>query len=156
MNKLRGSKYVQSDISTTYQDAEKLLQAGHTVLFSGTPCQIGGLKGYLRKDYERLYTIDVVCHGVPSPKVYQKRLDEVTELSSSPVIKVNFRDKTPGWKRFNIVFQTENHIFATHKRRGPYMRLFLNNVSTRPSCSDCALTINTAWLSDDSRLLGRQ
>ncbi|MFQ9935056.1 MAG: Coenzyme F420 hydrogenase/dehydrogenase, beta subunit C-terminal domain [Phascolarctobacterium faecium] len=56
-------------------------------LFSGTPCQIGGLKGYLRKDYERLYTIDVVCHGVPSPKVYQKRLDEVTELSSSPVIK---------------------------------------------------------------------
>lgn len=138
MNKLRGSKYVQSDISTTYQDAEKLLQAGHTVLFSGTPCQIGGLKGYLRKDYERLYTIDVVCHGVPSPKVYQTRLDEVTELSSSPVIKVNFRDKTPGWKRFNIVFQTENHIFATHKRRGPYMRLFLNNVSTRPSCSDCA------------------
>ena len=93
---------------------------------------------YKRQDYERLYTIDVVCHGVPSPKVYQKRLDEVTELSSSPVIKVNFRDKTPGWKRFNIVFQTENHIFATHKRRGPYMRLFLNNVSTRPSCSDCA------------------
>ena len=136
--KLRGSKYVQSDINTTYQETEQLLQAGHTVLFSGTPCQIGGLKGYLRKDYDRLYTIDVVCHGVPSPKVYQKRLDEVTELSSAPVIKVNFRDKTPGWKRFNIVFQTKNHIFATHKRRGPYMRLFLNNVSTRPSCSDCA------------------
>ena len=82
----------------------------------------------------RKHNIEYLSRG----KRYQKRLDEVTELSSSPVIKVNFRDKTPGWKRFNIVFQTENHIFATHKRRGPYMRLFLNNVSTRPSCSDCA------------------
>lgn len=138
LTKLRGSKYVQSDINTTYQQAENLLKTGHTVLFSGTPCQIGGLKGYLRKDYDKLYTIDVVCHGVPSPKVYQKRLDEVEKLSAAPVIKVNFRDKTPGWKRFNIIFQTESHIFATHKRRGPYMRLFLNNLSTRPSCADCA------------------
>lgn len=136
--RLRGSKYVQSNIAATYKNAETLLKAGQPVLFSGTPCQIGGLKGYLGREYTNLYTIDVVCHGVPSPKVYQKRLDEIVQLANEPVRKVNFRDKTTGWKRFNIVFQTENHTFATHKRRGPYMRLFLNNLSTRPCCGDCA------------------
>lgn len=135
---LRGSKYVQSDIAATYKEAETLLKAGQPVLFSGTPCQIGGLKGYLGRDYKQLYTIDVVCHGVPSPKVYQKRLDEVVALANEPIAKVNFRDKTTGWKRFNIIFQTASHTFATHKRRGPYMRLFLGNLSTRPSCADCA------------------
>ena len=136
--KLRGSKYVQSDINGCYKQARFLLQQGRSVLFSGTPCQIAGLKGFLMKDYENLFTVDVVCHGVPSPKVYEKHLSEIGAQAGEPVIKVRFRDKQQGWKNGQTLFYTENHCFGDSKRRETYMRLFLNNVTIRPSCADCA------------------
>ena len=73
----RGSKYVQSIIGSTYEEAKHFLRQGRKVLFSGTPCQIAGLKRYLCKDYDNLLTVDVVCHGVPSPLVWKKYLSEV-------------------------------------------------------------------------------
>ena len=70
--KLQSSKYIQSNTENTFKEVKKLLREGKTVLYSGTPCQIGGLKGYLRKDYDNLYTMDLICHGVPSPKLFAK------------------------------------------------------------------------------------
>lgn len=113
----RGSKYVQSTIGNTYREAKDFLIKGRKVLFSGTPCQIVGLKKYLRKDYDNLLTVDVVCHGVPSPLVWRTYLDEtlkslpvkcndgkktfVLSLNEIPVITgISFRDKTNGWKKF--------------------------------------------------------
>jgi coenzyme F420-reducing hydrogenase beta subunit len=75
----RGSKYVQSRIGNTYIQAREFLEAGRVVMFSGVPCQIAGLKGFLQKDYDNLVTVDLVCHGVPSPKVWQRYLYEVVE-----------------------------------------------------------------------------
>ncbi len=115
----RGSKYVQSTIGDTYREAREFLKQGRKVLFSGTPCQIAGLKKYLRKDYDNLLTVDVVCHGVPSPLVWRKYLDETREqlrakrgigknsvpssMDELPVITgISFRDKTNGWKKFGF------------------------------------------------------
>lgn len=115
----RGSKYVQSTIGNTYREAREFLKQGRKVLFSGTPCQIAGLRKYLRKEYDNLLTVDVVCHGVPSPLVWRKYLEETREnlraerdaekntISSSlmdlPVITgISFRDKTHGWKKFGF------------------------------------------------------
>lgn len=136
--KLRGSKYVQSEIGSVYSEVRKLLRAGRKVLFSGTPCQIAGLKGYLVQSYANLMTIDVVCHGVPSPKVYRKHLEELAQEAGEPVREVRFRDKGRGWKRGETLFFTEHQRFGASKRKETYMRLFLNNVSIRPSCGDCA------------------
>ena len=115
----RGSKYVQSIIGSTYEEAKHFLRKGRKVLFSGTPCQIAGLKRYLRKDYDNLLTVDVVCHGVPSPLVWRKYLSEVCgplrtkhsvgrDMCSSsfdelPEIKgISFRDKTNGWTKYGF------------------------------------------------------
>lgn len=137
LEKLRGSKYVQSRIGSTYEEAEKLLKAGKTVLFSGTGCQIAGLKSFLRKDYCKLWTVDIVCHGVPSPKVYTQYLAELAEEAGQDVTLVNFRDKNTGWNGFKFVVETGSKKFAATKREDPYMRAFLNNLCTRPSCSAC-------------------
>lgn len=115
----RGSKYVQSTIGDTYREAREFLKQGRKVLFSGTPCQIAGLKKFLRKDYDNLLTVDVVCHGVPSPLVWRTYLDETRKqirekrgagknsvplsMDELPVITgISFRDKTNGWKKYGF------------------------------------------------------
>ena len=115
----RGSKYVQSTIGDTYREAREFLRQGRKVLFSGTPCQIAGLRKFLRKEYGNLLAVDVVCHGVPSPLVWRKYLEETREnlraerdagkntvsssLNDLPVITgISFRDKTHGWKKFGF------------------------------------------------------
>ncbi len=136
--KLRGSKYVQSKMAGVFKEVRTLLNTGKPVLFSGTPCQIAGLKVFLMKDYANLFTVDVVCHGVPSAKVYNKYLQELGEAAGEPVTQVKFRDKTKGWLHGETVFITGTQRLAASKRKETYMRLFLNNVSIRPSCADCA------------------
>lgn len=115
----RGSKYVQSRIGNTYKETKDFLQQGRKVLFSGTPCQIAGLKKFLRKEYDTLLTVDFICHGVPSPGVWRRYLSELRDslraergdgknsVSSSidelPVITgISFRDKSSGWKKFGF------------------------------------------------------
>ena len=108
----RGSKYVQSRIEDNYRKAETFLKQGRKVLFSGTPCQIAGLKRFFRKEYENLLTVDFICHGVPSPGVWRRYLQETVarmcdknRVSTDPIsIKnarvesISFRDKSHGWK----------------------------------------------------------
>lgn len=112
----RGSKYVQSRIGDTYKQAEMFLKQGREVLFSGTPCQIAGLKLFLHKDYENLFAVDVVCHGVPSPLVWQEYLKRVmrpegadgentvlSSLNGIPLITgIAFRDKRLGWRKYGF------------------------------------------------------
>jgi hypothetical protein len=81
----RGSKYVQSRIGNTYQQAEQFLKSGRPVLFSGTPCQVAGLKLFLQKEYDNLLTVDFICHGVPSPKVWRKYLCELMGTQSANI-----------------------------------------------------------------------
>lgn len=131
-----GSKYVQSVIGNCYQLAEKFLKSGRLVLFTGVPCQIAGLKKFLRHDYENLYTIDVICHGVPSPMIFKDYLSYVGKKHK--VISFNFRDKTTGWKNYSISYTLDTGKIISHNARlDEFMRAFLNHYIHRPSCYSC-------------------
>lgn len=126
----RGSKYVQSLIGDNFIKAERFLKKGRLVLFTGTPCQIAGLRGYLRKDYDNLLAVDVACHGVPSPLIWNEYLQTITTAAE----KISFRDKSHGWRAFHIVIDDKvDEFFNTNL----YMRAFLKNLILRPSCYNC-------------------
>lgn len=142
----RGSKYVQSRIGGAYAIAEGFLKSGRKVMFTGTPCQIAGLKKYLRKEYDNLLTVDFVCHGVPSPMVWRKYLSEELQHHKDKVLKtIEFRDKSIGWKKFSFVLKFDRSLVDGENRpvltsvfyENPYMRAFLSNLSLRPSCYAC-------------------
>ena len=96
--KIQSSKYVQSNVADCYSKAKKHLQEGRKVLFTGTPCQIAGLYAFLRKDYDNLYTLDLICHGVPSPLFFEKYIDYMGKKMGGKVIEYNFRSKDKrGW-----------------------------------------------------------
>lgn len=139
--KLRGSKYVQSNIGDSYILAHNQLRDGRTVLFSGTPCQIAGLRHFLGKDYPGLLTVDLVCHGVPSPGVWRWYLNKVKRDSLSQVSAISFRNKDYGWRRYSVAIDIiqSGTVVRQHcyHRDDPYMKAFLSDLSLRPSCSSC-------------------
>lgn len=139
LNELRGSKYTQSAIGDTYSRAKEELKRGRLVLFTGTPCQIGGLKAYLGKEYENLITQDLICHGVPTPKLWKDYVAYRERISGSPARRTFSRHKFYGWKRYSVLFKFSNNT----EYRAPltddiYMKAFLRNLCLRPSCYSCA------------------
>ena len=136
-----GSKYLQARTTTAFKDAEAFLKQGRKVLFSGSPCQIAGLHHYLRKEYDNLTTVDFVCHGVPSPKVWQRYLDEVVTSGKQAINDVKFRNKSNGWKKFNFVLsynqEKQSHSLISWHQQNHYMRAFLSDMILRPSCHEC-------------------
>lgn len=139
LSELRGSKYVQSSIKNVYEEAKGYLEAGCLVLFTGTPCQIGGLRAYLNKDYDNLYTQDLICHGVPSPLVWQKYVSYREKIAGSSIRKIFFRHKKNGWKRYSVQFLFRNcteYIQILYKDL--YMRGVLASLFLRSSCSECS------------------
>lgn len=139
LDKLRGSKYLQSDLGYTFRDVKEKLDSGKTVLFSGTPCQIGGLKAYLGKDYRNLISVDLICHGVPSPKVWAEYARFRERKACSKIKAVNFRSKSSGWKNYSIKIDFENgKISQKDLSTDLFMRGFLQDLYLRPSCYNCA------------------
>ena len=138
LDQLRGSKYIKSDIGDTYIQAKDFLKKGRKVLFSGTPCQISGLKTFLRQPYENLLTIDLICHGVASPEVFHAYLKLREEEFGAKATKIEFRNKKLGWKIFSMTITFENNKQYTSKvTDDPFMRFFLKNLFLRPSCHNC-------------------
>lgn len=141
LSAFRGSKYVQSRIGASYKEAEKFLREGRRVLFSGTPCQIAGLKRFLGRDYDGLLTVDVVCHGVPSPLVWRKYLEEMISpegTGETPVITdIAFRDKRAGWKKYGFGIRTSKSELHEPLTVNVFMQGFLSNLFLRPSCYAC-------------------
>lgn len=133
LGKLRGSKYVQSSIGSTYAEAKGYLEAGRQVLFTGTPCQIAGLHSYLKKEYNNLITADIICHGVPSPMVWEKYLRELGTPNA-----VSFRSKRRGWRAYSVCIQTDKKRVCQSRYINPMIRVFLANLCLRPSCYTCA------------------
>lgn len=139
LSRLRGSKYLQSSIDDTYTLAERFLKEGRLVLFSGTPCQVNGLISFLKKPYENLITQDLICHGVPSPDVWQKYVRYRSALAGASARRISSRHKKYGWKRFSVSFSFENDTeYLCQLNCDPFMRAFLNNMCLRPSCYDCS------------------
>lgn len=138
--KLQGSKYVQSEIGLTYREANKYLQAGQSVLFSGTPCQIAGLKSYLKKDYEGLYTVDLICHGVPSGVLFDDYIQYKNKMLGGKAINFKFRDKSRGWgmnTSLEYIKANQKKIIYTPARLESYCSLFLDGVTYRENCYSC-------------------
>ena len=138
LKEFRGSKYVQSKVGDTYKDVKRFLKQGRKVLFTGTPCQVGGLKSYLQRNYDDLFCVDIICHGVPSPKVWQKYILYQENYYASTLRKIAFRRKEEGWKQYSVslLFNNNTEYLQSH-RKDLYMKAFLKNVCLRPSCYAC-------------------
>lgn len=139
------SKYVQSKIDSSYRFVKEFLTNGRTVLFSGTPCQIAGLRKFLKKDYgNQLILVDTACHGVPSPMIWKSFLKEFTEREHCKVediTNINFRDKRHGWETYGMSIRfkgksSEKEWYSSVKDN-LYMQGFLKNLYLRPSCYLC-------------------
>ena len=137
LQKIKGSKYVQSDTGHSYSEIKKLLKENKPVLFSGTPCQVAGLRAFLQKDYENLLTVDIVCHGAPSPVAFEKYAAGMLNKEGEKILAVNFRDKKNGWEPYCLTVKTNHDIYSTNRWKDLFIRAFLENLILRKSCAQC-------------------
>ncbi len=156
----RGSKYLQSTIVDCFERSKQILDTGQEALFSGTPCQIAGLKNYLGRDYPNLLTIDIICHGVPSPLVWQNYIGQINtrkggknsvlshsnRLKDAAIAGISFRDKRLGWKKYSFALtlseakadgEKNTVLLSSVHTQNPFMRAFLSDLILRPSCYNC-------------------
>ena len=136
-SKICGSKYVESNVGNTFKEIKEKLERNKKVVFSGTPCQVAGLKKYLNKDYENLLLVSVVCHGVPSQSVFEKYLDEWEKENNDKVININFRRKSKSWIDFGTTIEGEKIITYCSKDDDIFMKGFLNNYYLKENCYNC-------------------
>ena len=161
---MMGSKYMQARVATAYCDCEIFLKRGRLVLFTGSPCQIAGLRTFLRgKSYERLIAVDFLCHGAPSPGVWRRYLREtlrdkavagttetkhsvrLPSISVSSIEGIEFRNKDYGWKKYSLVVRLKSAsghgqdavLLSDIYHDNAYMRGFLSDIYLRPSCYGC-------------------
>lgn len=138
LEKLRSSKYLQSNAEGLFKEIKGLLQEGEKVLACGTPCQMAALRSYLRKDYEHLVIIDFVCRGVNSPKVYRAYLDSLEKRYNSKVVHVKAKNKELGWRNLTrkVTFENGESYYGVSMVDN-FRRGYHTNVFCRPSCYDC-------------------
>lgn len=142
LNRLRGSKYVISNTEETFKQVKEKLEDGIKILYIGTACQIGGLKSFLGKNYENLYTIDIVCHGVPSEKLFKKYIQSLEKKYKEKILNYEFRnkDKTDWGMGFTAKVTTQNKIKYLKADFDPYYINFLNGNTYRECCYSCKYT----------------
>lgn len=158
-DKSRGSKYVQSYLGDSFAIIKNELNTGIMVCFIGTPCQVYGLKNYLRKEHNNLITVDLVCHGTPSPKLWNKYLDNQIKKYRSKIKSINFRNKTYGYHSGTMFIEFENGKEYTGSARVDFMlKSFFSEIASRPCCYSCAFkhldrvsdfTIFDCWHAND-------
>ena len=137
---MRTSKYVQSDTSGVFEQVKQDLEAGLPALFTGTPCQVAGLTRYLDAQRDNLLTIDLVCHGVPSPGLFASHFSACEDTLRSPITNINFRTKEKGWGsflNFYLKVEIDDHSVLTYAPLDAFYALFLANLSLRPVCYHC-------------------
>ena len=142
LKKFRNSKYIQSFIGGTAQQIKSFLEQGKYVCFSGTPCQVEGLKQYLdvkKVDQTKLVLVDVVCRAVPSPLIFRKYLEHQEKKNSEHITSVRFRDKHYGYKysTMNVISDRNHGNYHRGVESDPWLRAFFSNICDRPSCHDC-------------------
>lgn len=142
LKKLQGSKYVQSNTVEIFPEIKKLLLNNKKVLFSGSPCQIVGLKSYLNKDYDNLYTIDIICHGAPSQKIFYDYISYIEKNKNVKIYDFKFRDKLNGWNLSGDLYgkyknnnKSIKYIFSNNE--SSYYYLFQKGYLYRESCYSC-------------------
>lgn len=153
LSPLRCSKYLQAKVGDTFAQVKKDLKSGKSVLFTGTGCQVNGLKKYLGNDYEKLVCVDVICHGAPSPLLWKKYARYQEEKNNGKLKYINFRCKDINWSNFGMKEFLNNKRIFISMDKDSYMRMFLSDICLRPSCYECVakkvkmsdLTIADFW-----------
>lgn len=134
----RGSKYVQSKLTDTFSKVKYDLSQGRKVLFTGTPCQNAALKRYIsEKERENLYLCEIVCHGVPSPLIWEEYKNDMEKRFNDTIKKVNFRSKKLGWHKSTMHIQFSNNDYIGKMGEDPFYIMFFKHFSLRPSCHIC-------------------
>ena len=128
-----GSKYVQSRIGDAYKRAKVFLEKGRWVLFSGTPCQLGGLRTFLGREYDRLLQVDIICYGVPSPGVWRTYIKE-RQKRNGEIKSISFRDKREGWRHSHFVV---SYDLDHEELDGLFMKGFSYKAYLRECCYEC-------------------
>ena len=151
----QGSRYSHSDVNEVFKEIKTLLLDGKIILFSGTPCQVAGLKSYLGKSYENLYTVDLICHGVPSKRILRDRVISIERISGKKVVDLKSREKTPNqYFTSTRYFHDDGTSTYVSVYEDPFFRCFVKNYCLRPNCYRCKysqkrrvsdLTIGDYW-----------
>ncbi len=142
LEQLRGSKYFQSDLGLIFREVRQILKQGRFVLFSGTPCQIAGLLGYLRKPHPLLITCDLACHGTPSFNFFQQYAEYYGARNSSPLTSINFRLKVPDWLHYSVQRYYQNGtVDKTPHSEDFFMRGFLSDLCLNQPCYGCSWNV---------------
>lgn len=134
ISKLRGSKYLQSNLLNIFKNIKINAEKGINILFVGTPCQVAGLKNYMNKEYPNLITCDLICHGVPSPLIFKNYLNS---FNHSKIKSVSFRDKSTGWNNFSFTIDFDGRTLKESHNDNLFMKGFLHNLYLRDSCYNC-------------------
>lgn len=143
LKKLQGAKYSQSDLENSFCEIKDYLENDKIILFVGMPCQVAGLKAFLQIDYPKLFTIDFVCHGVPSPMVWKSYVQYRAKIDNEGSLahRINMRSKESGWSRYaySTLFEyKEGTRFICRNSDNSFMKLFVNDYINRKSCSHCS------------------
>ena len=143
LSAFRGSKYVQSHMGTSFHEVKQILDSGRWVLFTGTPCQVQGVRNYLRKAYDNLVLMDIVCYSISSPGVweqYLRHLEKKEIVKRHEIDHIKFRDKTRyGYEYTLMTFYDKDgkELYASGPESNQMLRSFVSNTATRPSCYHC-------------------
>ena len=129
-----GSKYVRSDVKNTYKEAKEFLENGRIVLYTGTACQLNGLKTFLGKEYDNLILCDILCHANPSPKVFELYKKNIENLNGKKIREIKFRSKENGWRNQTPIIEFED---GTKIEENSYFNAFVKEMINRPSCYQC-------------------
>ena len=139
IQEMRGSKFVQSTLGNTFEKIKNELLDGVYVMFTGSPCQIAGLLHYLKKKPENLLCVDFVCRGVPSPGLWRNYVDFMEEKFNSKIVGARFKHKTYGYHTTTMKIDFDNgKTYYGSGRVDPYMKSFVSELASRPSCAYCA------------------
>jgi coenzyme F420-reducing hydrogenase beta subunit len=144
LTKLKGSKYLQSDLNNIFEYIKENVKE-KKILFVGTPCQVAGLKSFIKKGHENLYCVDLFCHGVPTPRLFNKYIKELENKYNEKVINYNFRDKVTGWENYSNTVKFKNKKISKVFFKNEYMQLFLSDVALRRSCYNCNFKLGNKY-----------
>lgn len=138
IDKLRGSKYAQSNMNNTYSETYRHLVEGKDVFYSGLPCQIAGLNNFLKRPYDNLYTCSLICHGIPKRILYESYISYLEDTFNSKIIRLNFRNKVTGWKNSSVVAEFRNgRKYKKKLHLDPYMIAYSNCYLLKHCCGTC-------------------
>lgn len=161
LDKMQGSKYVSSDTADSFEKAKKYLDEGKTVFFTGAPCQVAGLKSFLRKPYDNLFTMDFLCHGMPSQTFFKENISFIEKKRKGKLCDYKFRDKShKGWGHVTSYVINGKKYYEPGKIN-PYFNGFINGYLNRYSCYECHfrgikrasdITVGDFWGCDLSKM----